>query len=92
MAMQDRAMANHDLGKDVMINHVLATVSMVANPFFFRKLPVFETIVSLLDPCSRSPLQTFYIQILFCRRYCTEPLATHLENSLRSMYAPIATL
>ena len=34
MAMQDRAKANHDLGKDAMINHVLAKGSMVANPFF----------------------------------------------------------
>ena len=33
--MQDRAKANHDLGKDVMINHVLAKGSMVANPFFW---------------------------------------------------------
>ena len=43
--MQDRAKANHDLGKDAMINHVLdkdAMVthvlnkgSLVANPFFF---------------------------------------------------------
>ena len=32
--MQDRAKANHDLGKDAMINHVLAKGSMVANPFF----------------------------------------------------------
>ena len=32
--MQDRAKANHDLGKDAMITHVLAKGSMVANPFF----------------------------------------------------------
>ena len=28
--MQDRAKANHDLGKDAMINHVLAKGSMVS--------------------------------------------------------------
>ena len=34
--MQDRAKkANHDLGKDSMINHVLAKGSMVANQFFW---------------------------------------------------------
>ena len=32
--MQGRAKANHDLGKDAMINHVLAKGSMVAYPFF----------------------------------------------------------
>ena len=35
MAMQDRAKANHDFGKDAKINHVLDKGSMVANPFFF---------------------------------------------------------
>ena len=38
--MQDRAKANHDLGKDAMITHVLAKGSMVANPFFFRILSI----------------------------------------------------
>ena len=33
--MQDRAKANHDLGEDAMLNHVLAKGSMVANSFFF---------------------------------------------------------
>ena len=37
MAMQDRAKANHDLGKDAKINHVLDKGSTVANPFFFGK-------------------------------------------------------
>ena len=32
--MQDRAKANHDLGKDAKINHVLDKGSMVANMFF----------------------------------------------------------
>ena len=32
--MQDRAKANHDLGKDAMINHVLDKGFMVASPFF----------------------------------------------------------
>ena len=31
--MQDHAKANHDLGKDAKINHVLDKGSMVANPF-----------------------------------------------------------
>ena len=35
MAMQDRAKANHDLGKDAKINHVLDKGSTVANPFFW---------------------------------------------------------
>ena len=32
--MQDRAKANHDLGMDVKVNHVLNKGSMAANPFF----------------------------------------------------------
>ena len=35
MAMQDRAKANHDLGKDAKINHVLDKGSMVANSVFW---------------------------------------------------------
>ena len=35
MAIQDRAKANHDLGKDAKFNHVLDKGSMVANPFFW---------------------------------------------------------
>ena len=35
MAMQVCAKASHDLGKDAMINYVLAKGSMVANLFFF---------------------------------------------------------
>ena len=53
--MQDRAKANHDLGKDAMINHVLAKGYMVTNPFCLVS-PVFETMVFLQDPCPRSPL------------------------------------
>ena len=34
MTMQDRANANHDLGKDAKINNVLDKGSMAANPFF----------------------------------------------------------
>ena len=34
MAMQDREKANHDLGTDAKINHILDKGSMVANPFF----------------------------------------------------------
>ena len=34
MAMQDLAKANHDLGKDAKINHVLDKGSMEANPYF----------------------------------------------------------
>ena len=55
MAMQDRAKANHHLGKDAMINHVLAKGSMVANPFFWE-FSVFETMVSLQNSCFRSLL------------------------------------
>ena len=32
--MQDRAKANHNLGKDAKINHVLDKGSIVVNPFF----------------------------------------------------------
>ena len=32
--MQDHAKANHDLGRDAKINHVLDKGSMLANPFF----------------------------------------------------------
>ena len=32
--IQDRAKANYDLGKDAMVNHVLAKGSMVGSPFF----------------------------------------------------------
>ena len=55
MAIQDRAKANHDLGKDAMIKHVLAKGSMVANPFFLE-FSVFEIMVSLQNSCSRSLL------------------------------------
>ena len=34
MAMQDRAKANHDLGKDAKINHILDKGFMVANSVF----------------------------------------------------------
>ena len=34
MTMQDRAKANHDLGKDSKIFHVLDNGSMAANAFF----------------------------------------------------------
>ena len=49
--MQDRAKANHDLGKDAKINHVLDKGSMVANPFFgnsdFLFLFIFISLVSI---------------------------------------------
>ena len=48
--MQDRAKANHDLGKDAKINHVLDKGSMVVNPFFgnsfFLILFIFIALVS----------------------------------------------
>ena len=49
--MQDRAKANHDLGKDAMINHVLDKGYMVANPFlgnsYFLILFNFIALVSI---------------------------------------------
>ena len=51
MAMQDRAKAIYDLGKDAKINHVLDKGSMVANPFFanshFLILFIFIALVSI---------------------------------------------
>ena len=55
--MQDRAKANHDLGKDAMINHVLAKESMVANPSFFENSqyskPWFHCKILVPDRCFR---------------------------------------
>ena len=50
MAMQDRAKANHDLGKDVNINHVLDKDFMVANPYFvnyYFLILLFLSVVSI---------------------------------------------
>ena len=51
MAMQDRAKANRELGKDAKINHVLEKGSIVANPFFgtsyFLILFIFIALVSI---------------------------------------------
>ena len=51
MAMQDRAKANHDLGKDAKISHVLDKGSMVANLFlgnsYFLILFIFIALVSI---------------------------------------------
>ena len=58
MAMQDRAKANHDFGKDAMINHILTKGSMVANPFFLatpsvRNHGILERSMLPLTACSR---------------------------------------
>ena len=59
--MQDRAKANHDLGKDAMINHVLDNGSMVASPFFANSY--FLTL-------HFSPLRSMASSLLALPRYC----------------------
>ena len=50
MAMQDREKANHDLGTDAKINHILHKGSMVANPNpFFLVTPSVRSHVILVE-------------------------------------------
>ena len=77
VAMQHRAKANHDLRKDAKINHVLDKGSMVANPFFWNS-QYSKPCYPCQDPCSRSPLYTFFpfcIQIRL--RYSLDVIPGH---------------
>ena len=86
MTMQDRAKANHDLGKDAKnnhvlgkdakINHVLGKRSMVANAFFFSKIR--HSIFKYLPKSTfRSKIcsSSFWISRSGFREFCTQSLA-----------------
>ena len=85
--MQDRGKANHDLGKDAKINHVLDKGSMVANPFFWYLL-VFEAMLSLPRSIfphgpSLEPHSTFCT----CERYIAGQNSVKLLAELKIYYS-----
>ena len=68
MNMQDRAKANHYLGKDSKIYHVLGKGSMIANAFFGKFCT--QPVAILLDISLRFMVATRYITNQFHGSKC----------------------